>query len=534
MKPFFTLLLIFLVSFCFANNIQLQKVSLSDTNRTAKTVNIKMNISWEHSWRDSINWDAAWIIVKFKEPKDSIWKWKHATLSKTGNNTGNANGVKIVVPEDLTGAFFYRSQIGEGNIASENVKLLWNYGAAGVTNIDSVEVRVFATEMVYVPEGSYCLGDGDGTKRSINSFHNKNAPNNYVVINDKWSPSIVTNNGDSYTSIGDDNSIFKDGFRISGHDGLDLNNDKIADNATYPTGFKAFYCMKYKVTQGQYGDFLNTIYAGDTTKTELEDFVARTADPYHRDRLHSVPKELRAVWAYLGDDMAHHYPDNYNRHSISFDSTQLKFIVSRPDRANNVMTPFKGVAFAEWAGLRPISELEFEKACRGPLPSHFAEGAWGDDSNIPTYSGFERLQFSGIENGTEYFKNYDILKRKQVLLTSGGDNKELGPVRVGIFASDTSNRITANATYYGIMDMSKITNEIVIPVSDDRFRNLSVFKNGNGKLSSFGSNHTFADIIDTVSNLAYPGFYKSFNVSARTPVYDNLGFRAVRLAPSDN
>src|SRR4051794_30700617 len=151
MKAIFTVFSFLLTTFVFANNIQLQKVSLSDTNRTAKTVNIKFNISWEHSWRDSINWDAAWIMIKYKEAKDSIWKWKHAQLAVSGNNTGTAADVKIVVPNDLMGAFFYRSAIGSGNISSENVKLLWNYGAAGVTNIDSVEVRMFATEMVYVP-----------------------------------------------------------------------------------------------------------------------------------------------------------------------------------------------------------------------------------------------------------------------------------------------------------------------------------------------------------------------------------------------
>src|SRR5205085_6287459 len=122
MKAILTVFCFLLTTIVFANNIQLQKVSLSDTNRAAKTVNIKMNISWEHSWRDSINWDAAWIIIKYKEPKDSIWKWKHAQLSLTGNSTGTASGVKIIVPDDGSGAFFYRSQIGSGSIGSDDVK----------------------------------------------------------------------------------------------------------------------------------------------------------------------------------------------------------------------------------------------------------------------------------------------------------------------------------------------------------------------------------------------------------------------------
>ena len=98
-----------------ANNINVQKVSLMDTNRTAKTVAIRINISWENSWRDSINWDAAWIFFKYKEAKDSAWKWKHGTLSKTGNYPGNSSSpLKFAVPDDLKGAFLYRQAIGSG------------------------------------------------------------------------------------------------------------------------------------------------------------------------------------------------------------------------------------------------------------------------------------------------------------------------------------------------------------------------------------------------------------------------------------
>ena len=193
----FTLAIMLLGQMVLANNITVRKVTLLDTNRTAKTVAIRINISWDNSWRDSINWDAAWIFFKFKEPKDSIWRWRHGTLSKTGNYPGNsAAALKFAVPDDLKGAFLYRQTNGSGNITADSVRLLWNYGADGVTKIDSVEIRVFATEMVYVPEGSFAIGDGNGTQRSSNSFQLKNAPNNYAVITNLWSPLINTETAD--------------------------------------------------------------------------------------------------------------------------------------------------------------------------------------------------------------------------------------------------------------------------------------------------------------------------------------------------
>jgi len=42
-------------------------------------------------------------------------------------------------------------------VKMDSVKLNWNYGLDLVTAIDSVEIKVFATEMVYVPNGSFAL-----------------------------------------------------------------------------------------------------------------------------------------------------------------------------------------------------------------------------------------------------------------------------------------------------------------------------------------------------------------------------------------
>jgi hypothetical protein len=100
-----------------ANNISIQKVAIVDTNRTAKTVNIRFNISWENSWRDNVNWDAAWIFIKFRQPKDSIWRYRHLTMSATGNNTGSGNtSMKFAIPDDKKGAFYYRQSNGFGTM----------------------------------------------------------------------------------------------------------------------------------------------------------------------------------------------------------------------------------------------------------------------------------------------------------------------------------------------------------------------------------------------------------------------------------
>jgi hypothetical protein len=411
--------------------------------------------------------------------------------------------------------------------------LLWNYGAAGVINIDSVEVRVFATEMVYVAEGNYCLGDGNGSARSLNSFQLKSPQNNYALITDGWSHLINTGGLYSSGSV-DDNTVTNDGIRISGIGGLDMNDDKVADYPNFPTGYKGFYCMKYKVTQGQYTDFLNTVCASDTTASVMND-VQNPVNPY---ALKSIPKQLQAVWRFLeffyngGPD-----PNDTKRHSITFDSLQSRFIVSRPDRAYAQMDMNKALSFSEWSGLRPMSELEFEKACRGPIPPYYAypdreDKAWGVDTAYAPNNYNGALTFSGAENGTEFFADYDADKRNYdptFYSTIDGDGGQ-GPYRVGIYATNTSTRISSGASYYGIMDFSKITSEIVVPLGSARYREFNYSVNGKGVLSAFGNHSSFPNLTERVPETVN----RFYSTSTRGGTNGFDGFRAVRLAPSDN
>lgn len=551
----FIMALIIVGQFSRANNITVQKVTLLDTNRSAKTVAIRINISWENSWRDSINWDAAWIFFKFKEPKDSTWRWRHGTMSKTGNYPGNsAAGLKFAIPDDLKGAFLYRQAIGGGNIKADSVRFLWNYGADGVTNIDSVEIRVFATEMVYVPQGSFAIGDGNGTQRTNLSFQLKNAPNNYGVITNLWSPLINTFvNNTTYPS--DDVTVYRDGIRISGLEGLDVNDDKVADNRDFPTGFRSFYSLKYEVTQGQYADFLNTLSLRDTTGMFFSDTI----------RLKRVPGRLKIALQNL-DPFFYTTPVEVFRHSISLDTVEVRYRVSRPDRAYGQGNTNHLTSFADWSGLRPMSELEFEKACRGPLPPYFwtptmnntsgdtarkwwgPDYAWGNDTLIYRINNMysnSKLQYNGVENGTEFFTNYDIFRRYinpiQTFAWSMKDSSAMaidngnGPFRVGVFASDTSSRITSGASYYGIMDLSKNVSEYVISIGSSTSRMFSYKIHGDGMLDAYGQSRDFIGNNNMGPTMSI-FLQKSDAVSGRNNFGNQgtNGFRAVRTAPTDN
>jgi len=555
---FLLLLSICVFSSAKANNINIQRVSLRDTNRVAKTVVIKINISWDNSWRDSINWDAAWLYFKFKKISDSAWKWRPGNFSTTGNYAGISNApLKIVVPPDTKGAFLYRSGNGEGNIKSDSVCFTWNYGNDGFTSIDSVELRFFATEMVYVPEGNFSIGDGNGKEKSSNSFQNKFAENNYVTISRNWSPLITTFvNNNTFGS--DDVTVYKDGIRISGTSGIDVNNDKIADNANYPVGYKAFYSMKYEVTQGQYADFLNTLCLRDSNINNYTD----------TNTLKRLNTRLKLAYQNL-DPYFNWSPIEKYRHTIVFDSLNNKYTVSRPDRALGTIYQDQVLAFCDWAGLRPMSELEFEKAARGPLPPYYRSNnnnnnyygdtttrwiggdfAWGNDTTVARVGNNwsqTKFIFSNLENGTEYFSNYNILRRyinpinnngMNQFIMEGGDGGS-GPLRVGIFANDTSSRISSGASYYGIMDMSKNVMEYVISLGSTGSRNFSSLVHGDGMLNVYGRATDFTPsnngMLTMGSELRW--LQKNGAISERNNYGQQgaIGFRSVRSAtPQDN
>lgn len=557
-------LLVNVVCISYANNISIQKVVITDTNKTAKTAAIRFNISWDNSWRDEVNWDAAWIFVKFRRPQDSVWRYRHMTLSQTGNSTGSGSTtMKFAIPDDRKGAFYYRSGVGAGNVKMDSVKLFWNYAADSVTVIDSVEVKVFATEMVYVPQGNFALGDGNGSQKTYNSFQIKSAPNNFVTITDKWSPlvNIMVNINDNGI---DDATLHKDGIRISGLGGLDINNDKVADFPDFPTGYRSFYCMKYPVTQGQYADMLNTLSLRDSTFPWMQ--------YYDTTRLKKVNPKYKQALQNL-DPFYSSIPNDMQRHTILLDSNEAKYFVSRPDRAFGRGQTNYYEAYSDWAAMRPMTEMEYEKAARGPLPPMYKvyrqtnyynynsdttynwsgfDWAWGNDSTIArennmsnNNSAFRTLTFSGAENGTEIFSNYNIYKRYISPLSNymmggnvnnGGDGGS-GPYRVGIFATDTSSRISSGATYYGIMDFSKNVAQYLVSAGSSRTRTLSYKKHGDGILNYQGQADQTEFFTNSNNGPMMGGsqyISKQYAISERQQGWSNNGFRSVRTAPADN
>jgi len=363
-----------------ANNIAVANAKL--VNQTATTREVRFDVSWDNSWRTStnqLNWDAAWVFVKYK--KNGSNNWQHATLATTGNTA--ASGATIDVPTDAKGAFAYRSANGSGSNAFTNNRLVWNSVADGVLNTDSVNICVFAIEMVYVPSGAYQLGT---TGAETGKFFTSPTTTTSYNIASEAAITVGTTAGNlNYsTSYGDGVGPIP---------------------ATYPKGFAAFYCMKYEITQGQYSDFLN----------------------------------------YLSSQQASSRFPNANgsaRHTIGVSGTV--YSATAPNRACNYINYNDVASYLDWSGMRPMTELEFEKACRGANQTPVAnEYAWGNTT----------FNFAGTVASNDGTANeISAAATPNAIMYNGGVSSFL--LRAGSCATATSDRTISGATYYGIMDMS--------------------------------------------------------------------------------
>jgi formylglycine-generating enzyme required for sulfatase activity len=406
-KKLLLFIAIFMTTILFANNIRVTNANLTGLNPIDNFALVQFNIEWENSWRTSTapyNWDAAWVFVKYRvaEKNGGDGLWHHATLNLTGNSAPVSG--TIAPASDGTGAIIYRTFDGNGHFSLSDVQLRWNYGLnykTGTTPIDDndfIDIKVYAIEMVLVTQGAFTVGSSG---MESGSFTNGSWTSGATIALSIVSESLLTigqTAGNLWgTSSAGNNTIGSPG----------------ALAASFPKGFKAFYCMKYEISQQGYVDFLNSL-----TQTQATTRKYNKSSPNYRYEISGS--------------------------SVGYYSTTNPFV------ACNFLSWADVAAYLDWSGLRPMTELEFEKACRGTLPPVAWEYAWGANGCA---SSAYTLSNMG-DNNEKIVNNYGEIVGNATYLTTDGSID--GPLRVGIFADNLKNtgRVTAGATYYGIMEMS--------------------------------------------------------------------------------
>jgi hypothetical protein len=453
MRLFACLSILLVLSSAKANNISVTNVTLTGQNTSAGVNNannftyIEFDLSWENSWRTTSspnNWDAAWVFVKYKVVGGSTWN--HVYLAPSGHNssgTGTSYTIQVGLTDEslghnastnpAVGAFIYRSANGTGTFSAADIRLKWFYRNNNVGDNDIIDVDVYAVEMVYVPDGSFWVGNNGSSTNTT-----------YALMNDGTGSSFNITSEGSFTAcqVGSGGSS---AMRITEYNGV--NGSQFGFPIAYPKGFNGFYCMKYEGSQQNWVDFLNTLTSSQQTN------------------LNRTGGERNGITPTSG---------------VGVFSTTLPFV----PKQNNTWPDL--AAFLDWAGLRPMTELEFEKACRGASTTNNVvtdEFAWGSTSRT-THGGSLTNAGTASEVSTTAGAN-------SVLAHNGASNP-LAQIRCGAFATSSTSRVDAGASFYGIMDMTGNGFETAVALLANGVSGASGFNgiHGNGLLTTSG----YADV----------------------------------------
>ncbi len=445
-----------IISSAYSNNIQITNVTLTGQNTLLHYSFIRFNISWENSWRTSTlesNWDAAWVFVKYR--KKHALLWNHVTLSGAGHFA--PAGSIIETPLDRVGVFIRKNSDGIGNVSWTNVLLKWDYGINGVNDNDSLEVCVYGIEMVYIPTCSFFIGDGSSGFIE-GHFEAGNSGTPYQIT----SEAPITLGGVAITNLNSHNSV-----NMSTVDDFNYATIQILP-ANFPKGYNAFYIMKYEISQEQYVQFLN--------KLTYDQQVWRTSvQPNSAIGSYALSNTFRNGIRIIT-------PGNFITPAIYGCDLNGNNVFSESNDGQNVACNYLNwndlVAYLDWSGLRPLTELEFEKACRGGNVPVSDEYAWGNTS----ITGATGISNNGAANEKASNAGANCVYNDAVGVQ--------GPMRVGCFAQFT-NRRNSGGSYFGVMELSGNLWERTVSVGNVNGRNFTGLC-GDGNLDESG----FADVPD--------------------------------------
>lgn len=465
MKQFVAIIATFwFVNLGMGSGLSITNAALMGQNPAEHYIMIQFDVAWENSWRLDFgpsNWDAAWVFIKYKSMGSN---WKHVQLSADPAHHVAPAGATVNVPADGVGAYIYRAAAGSGANNFTSVQLRWYYNAAGLPDDADIDIKVLGIEMVYIPQAAFYAGDYNSSAYCFKQGS---------IDNDPWYIS-------SEDPINCTNAVENGYYYQSGGNGGELPSGSTFTIPTaYPKGYNAFYMMKYELSQEQYRDFLNLLTREQQQRRVAEDISGTNVAHVYvltQSSSQSMYNSIRCDASIPATGPVTFYCEATNDgvyNAINDNQTSGLGSLGYTDLA----------AYADWAGLRPLTELEFEKASRGTRVPIAGEFVWGNTSikSDGEYSITSSLSpNSSITNGT-------------IGVATGNANYSLTftqiyPIlRPGIFAYSSPNhtRQETGASYYGVMELSGNVAEIMVSVgrvTGYTFTGL----NGNGSLNELG------------------------------------------------
>ena len=455
MKNILTTIIILL----FTNHVFANNLAISSPVYSAET--LTFTISWDNSWNISTgpsNHDAVWVFIKRQKCTGNN-DWVHQLVSTTSADHTAKTGVNpstivsVIGVGDGMGVFIKR--IGTdvvGSVASQTIILKLAETNPSISTTPNDNFRVIGMEMVYVPQGEFYIGDGRPSNST--NFSAGNTPYPLKITN-----AIQNVNGLGSASNYTSNVIYGCSSPLP---------------TTFPLGYNGFYTMKYEILQGVFIEYLNSLtYDQQAARLKVSNatFLPNGTPPV---LFHSLSN-------YGTTNVYTTVAGNYNTKSAVFGGNY-------PYIPMTCMNWQDLASILDWSGLRPMTEFEYEKACRGN------NGGPTGNANAPV--AYEFPWGNTMLNGVNSPNTGHTLNAINISTSSTniwtiyeGACRNIegnGPVRAGFAATSSSNRSQSGATYYGIMEMAgNVFEQCVGGGAGYDYSSFST-TNGDGVLTSVG------------------------------------------------
>ncbi len=477
----------------------LAKVRNCNFQATVDGGRITCDISWENAWKNEINRDAVYLFFKYKQPAQ--WGYQSVYLKEVllGNES---EFVEAQIVESGLGCFIsLKNEGAEQKVSLKQIDFM-------TEKIESVEaLEAFIIEMVYIPEEAYELGEpsppmNQGGK-AINCFFTYGTGGTYRIASS------------AAIAFGPENGkLFCETNTPMSRQGEESFQIPMA----FPNGYQAMWYMKYPLTEENYVKFLNCL-----TRKQQKSHV--TAD--------IAGTEIAHIFVMTDSDEEKERCAVLCRTTVENEEVPIEFFTTAMYREMNIISVDDITAFACFAGLRPITELEFEKAARGPLPAVPLEFAWGTNcaERIVCLSGVDGsgeelpIPAAGVDICNANFAgNTEQLQGKKVISaqrTGWGGPISAGTMDHAPVVPGRSVRECRGLSYYGVSELSGNLWEMCITIGNNAGRCFDG-SCGNGILDEDG-HHTIENWPDPktgmgfgVRGASYPSTYPgSFYLTSR-------------------
>jgi len=353
---------------------------------------VDVRVAWPNAWRNARNHDAVWLVVRGEDPRKPPLQ-----IAATGHALVEQAPTRaaLSVVDGGLGAFLALAEEHRGDVA-------WHLRLRLSEEVPE-RFSVWAVGMVFVPGGAFELGDDDAQALRFGAFH-RGGDGGVFRVEDEAEIAVGEADGQLWYAT--------DANQYRGDQGGPI-------PSAYPKGTRAFYVMKHELSQGAYTDWLNALPAA-----------------WAKSR---APLDLE------GQEVA----------TCSIRRDGARFVAAAPQRPCNFVTWDDTCAWADWHGLRPMTEFEFEKAARGPERPVAGDFPWGSADD----RALKRL----------------VTRTRDLSFASVADERDLAD----------ANRAEHGASYYWVMDLSGSLWERVVSAGHARGR---AFRgtHGDGVLSDAG------------------------------------------------